>query len=89
MRLRISGESSGEGFWGRVLRRLLRTGLAAGFTVKRFHSENRVFGEGVKSARGEIAIPRRGDHTRNMFGTSLNTTDCKQTIALETAELMQ
>ena len=30
---------------------------------------NRVFGEGVKSARGETAIPRCGDHTRNMFGS--------------------
>ena len=49
----------------------------------------RVFGEGVKSARGEIAIPRRGDHTRNMFGTSLHTAYCKLTIALETAEIMQ
>ena len=49
----------------------------------------RVFGEGVKSARGETAIPRLGDHTRNMFGTSLHTTYCKQTIALETAEIMQ
>ena len=46
----------------------------------------RVFGEGVKSARGEIAIPGRSDHTRNMFGTSLHTTDCKQTIALKTAK---
>ena len=50
---------------------------------------SRVFGEGVKSARGETAIPRLGDHTRNMFGTSLHTTYCKQTIALETAEIMQ
>ena len=49
----------------------------------------RVFGEGVKSARGEIAILGRGDHIRNMFGTSLHTTYCKQTIALETAEIMQ
>ena len=48
-----------------------------------------VFGEGVKSARGETAILGRGDHTRNMFGTSLHRTDCKQTIALETAEIMQ
>ena len=47
------------------------------------------FGEGVKSARGETAILGRGDHTRNMFGTSLHTTYCKQTIALETAERMQ
>ena len=30
-----------------------------------------------ESARGEIAIPGRGDHTRNMFGTSLHTTYCK------------
>ena len=37
----------------------------------------RVFGEGVKSARGETAIPRRADHTRNMFRTSLHTTYCK------------
>ena len=43
----------------------------------------------MKSARGATAIPRRGDHTRNMFGTSLHTTYCKQTIALETAERMQ
>ena len=50
---------------------------------------DRVLGEGVKSARGEIAIPGRGDHTRNMFRTSLHTTDCNQTIALETAETMQ
>ena len=48
----------------------------------------RVFGEGVKSARGETAILGRGDHTRNMFGTSLHTTYCKQIIALETAEIM-
>ena len=31
----------------------------------------RVFGEGVKSARGETAILGRSDRTRNMFGTSL------------------
>ena len=49
----------------------------------------RVFGEGVKSARGESAILGRGDHTQNMFGTSLHTTNCKQSIALETAERMQ
>ena len=29
-----------------------------------------VLGEGVKSARGETATLGRGDHTRNMFGTS-------------------
>ena len=34
---------------------------------------SRVFGEGVKSARGETAILGRGDHTWNMFGTSLHT----------------
>ena len=49
----------------------------------------RAFGEGVKSARGETAILGRGDHARNMFGTSLQTTHCKQSIALETAERMQ
>ena len=48
----------------------------------------RVFGEGVKSAKGEIAILGRGDHTRNMFGTSLHTAYCRQT-ALETAERVQ
>ena len=37
----------------------------------------RVFGEGVKSARGEIAILDHGDHIQNMFGTSLHTTYCK------------
>ena len=31
----------------------------------------------MKSARGEIAILGRGDHTRNMFGTSLHTAYCK------------
>ena len=46
-------------------------------------------GEGVKSARGETAIPGYSDHTRNMFGTSLHTSYCKQTIALEAAERMQ
>ena len=46
-------------------------------------------GEGVKSARGETAILGRGDHTRSMFGTSLHTTFCKQTSALETAEIVQ
>ena len=51
--------------------------------------DTRVFGEGVKSARGETAILGRGDHTRNMFGTSFHATYCKQTIALETAEIMQ
>ena len=51
--------------------------------------KSRVFGEGVKSARGEIAILGRGDHTRNMFGTSLHTADCRQTIALKTAEIVQ
>ena len=49
----------------------------------------RVFGEGVKSARGETAILGCGDHTRNMFGTSLHTAYCRRTIALETAEIMQ
>ena len=33
----------------------------------------RVFGEGVKSGRGETAILRCNDHTRNMFGKSLHT----------------
>ena len=49
----------------------------------------RVFGEGVQSARGETSRLGRGDHTRNMFGTSLHTTYCKQTIAFETAEIVQ
>ena len=52
-------------------------------------SSGRVFGEGVKSARGETAILGRGDHTRNMFGTSLHTTYCKQSIVLKTEERMQ
>ena len=39
-----------------------------------------VFGEGVKSARGETAILGRGDHTQNMFGTSLHTAYCRQTM---------
>ena len=47
-----------------------------------------VFGEGVRSARGATAILGCGDHTRNMFGTSLHTAYCRQTIALETAEIM-
>ena len=45
-----------------------------------------MFGEGVKPARGEIAILGGGDHAGKMLGTSLHTTCCKQTIALETAE---
>ena len=49
-------------------------------------STARVFGEGVRSARGETAILGRGDHTRNTFGTSLHTILCKQTIALETQQ---
>ena len=49
----------------------------------------KVSGEGVKWARGETAILGRGDHTRNVSGTSLHTTYCKQTIALETAETMK
>ena len=44
----------------------------------------RVFGEGVKSASGEIAILGCSDHAQNMFGTSFHITYCKQTIALET-----
>ena len=51
--------------------------------------QNRVFGEGLKSARGDTAILGRGDHTRNMFETCLHTAYCRQTIALETAEIMQ
>ena len=41
-----------------------------------------------ESARGETAILGCGDRTRNMFGTSLHTTYCKLSIALETAEKM-
>ena len=43
----------------------------------------------MKSARGETAILGGGDHIRNIFGTSLYTACCRQTIALETAEIMQ
>ena len=39
--------------------------------------------------KGEIAILGCGDHIRNMLGTSLHTAYCRQTIALETAEIMQ
>ena len=42
-----------------------------------FYGREDFLREGVKSARGETAIPRRADHTRNMFGTSLHTTYCK------------
>ena len=32
---KVLGKGSGEGFWGKVLRRVLRRGLAVGFTMKR------------------------------------------------------
>ena len=52
-------------------------------------SRDWVFGEGVTSARGETAILGNPNHTRNMFGTSLHTTYCKQTLSLEAAGIMQ
>ena len=44
------------------------------FAGANFEPKFDVNGEGVKSARGEIAMLGRGDHTRNMFGRSLHTT---------------
>ena len=78
-----SGESRGKS-WKAVESRGSRA-KSRKFPPKKI----RVFGEGVKSARGETAILGRGDHARNLFGTSLHTADFKQTIALETAEIMQ
>ena len=68
------------------LEKLARRGLRVG-PSKRLILDW-VFGEVVKPARGKIAILGRGDHTRNMFGTSLHTAYCKQTTAFETAEIM-
>ena len=55
----------------------LETPGLASLNINSLKSDTKLVGEGVKSARGEIAIPRRADHTRNMFGTSLDTTYCK------------
>ena len=47
-----------------------------------------VFGEGVKSARGETAILGRGNHTRNMFGTSLHASYPKDPAVLKDYDVL-